>query len=186
MARVVFGMQRLGETSGQLLGARLRHHPSRDLRGEHVAELGEPLQGSSRTAATAARIGGALTCYRQDVDGVWLPSSARLKRCPPPLTAADPLAWGLAGFGCTGMLLYAHALEHGPVGPVTALLWIVEVIAPSAIGIVLLGDTVRTDWTPAAATAVIATLAAAAVLANAPAHAATAQAAGRWPYARDP
>ncbi|MFC4996225.1 hypothetical protein ACFPIJ_00080 [Dactylosporangium cerinum] len=84
--------------------------------------------------------------------------------------AADPLVWGLLGFGGTGMPLYAHALEHGQVGPVTALLWIVEVAVPSAVGVLLLGDTVRAGWGIAAATAFVAVVAAAAVLANAPAQ----------------
>ncbi|GAA1527034.1 hypothetical protein GCM10009827_049980 [Dactylosporangium maewongense] len=84
----------------------------------------------------------------------------------------EPLVWALAVFGVTGMLLYAHALEHGQVGPVTALLWIVEVIVPSAAGVLLFGDDVRTGWAPVAVTAVTATVAAAAVLAHAPATAA--------------
>jgi drug/metabolite transporter (DMT)-like permease len=79
--------------------------------------------------------------------------------------AADPLAWGLVGFGITGMLLYALALEHGDVGPVTALLWIMEVVAPSIVGAWLLSDTVRAGWLPLAGAALIAATAAAGVLA---------------------
>lgn len=94
----------------------------------------------------------------------------------PVAVAAEPLVWALAGFGVTGTLLYAHALEHGQVGPVTALLWIVEVVVPSAAGVVLLGDTVRPGWGAVAAGAVAATVTAAAVLAHAPANAATAPA----------
>jgi drug/metabolite transporter (DMT)-like permease len=88
--------------------------------------------------------------------------------------AAEPLAWALAAFGVTGTLLYAHALEHGQVGPVTALLWIVEVVVPSVVGVALLGDSVRPGWGAVAVIAVAATVAAAAVLAHAPANAATA------------
>lgn len=71
--------------------------------------------------------------------------------------AADPLAWGLVGFGVSGMLLYTHALQHGQVGPVTAVLWIVEVIAPSVIGVAVLHDAVRDGWAPYAVVAVLAT-----------------------------
>ncbi|MCL9794259.1 hypothetical protein MXD58_008090, partial [Frankia sp. AgKG'84/4] len=86
--------------------------------------------------------------------------------------AADPLTWALAGFGVAGTLLYAHALQHGQVGPVTAVLWIAEVIAPSIVGVAVLSDTVRAGWTPYAGCAVLATTAAAVVLATAPATAA--------------
>ncbi|MFF5229182.1 hypothetical protein [Dactylosporangium sp. NPDC000521] len=87
----------------------------------------------------------------------------------------EPLVWALVVFGVTGTLLYAQALEHGQVGPVTALLWIAEVIVPSAAGVLLLGDHVRPGWAPVAGTAVTATVAAAAVLAHAPATAAATQ-----------
>ena len=84
--------------------------------------------------------------------------------------AADPAAWSLAGYGVAGTLLYAHALEHGQVGQITALLWVAEVVVPSVIGILVLGDTVRSGWGPATAAAVTAAVAAAAVLATAPAE----------------
>ncbi|WP_238018909.1 hypothetical protein KZZ52_35740 [Dactylosporangium sp. AC04546] len=90
-----------------------------------------------------------------------------------PAVASEPPVWALAVYGLTGTLLYAHALEHGAVGPVTAVLWIVEVVVPSVIGVLLLGDTVRPGWSVTAAVAVAATVAAAVVLANAPATAAT-------------
>ena len=56
----------------------------------------------------------------------------------------------------------------------TALLWIVEVVVPSVVGVALLGDSVRPGWGAVAVIAVAATRAAAAVLAHAPANAATA------------
>ncbi|WP_433088098.1 hypothetical protein ACQP1P_19445 [Dactylosporangium sp. CA-052675] len=82
---------------------------------------------------------------------------------------AEPLTWALAGFGVTGTLLYAFALQYGQVGPVTAVLWITEVVVPSAVGVAVLHDTVRPGWAPAAVLAVLATTAAAVVLATAPA-----------------
>jgi hypothetical protein len=86
----------------------------------------------------------------------------------------DPLAWSLVGFGVAALLLYAFALEHGEVGPVTALLWIVEVVVPAAVGGLLLGDTARAGWLPAAGVAMLAAVGAAAVLAGAPAQSAVA------------
>ena len=86
----------------------------------------------------------------------------------------EPLIAALVTFAATGMLLYTHALQHGQVGPVTAVLWIAEVIAPSAVALVLLGDTVRPGWELAAAVAGWVTVGAAVMLATAPANGATA------------
>jgi hypothetical protein len=87
----------------------------------------------------------------------------------------EPFTWALVVFTVTGMLLYTNALQHGQVGPVTAILWIGEVIAPSAIALVLLGDTVRVGWEMSAAIAGLITVGAAVLLAMAPATGATAQ-----------
>ena len=95
------------------------------------------------------------------------PGAAALAIVTEPLTAA------LIIFAATGMLLYAQALQHGDVGPVTAMLWISEVIAPSAAAMALLGDTVRPGWELRAAAAGLVTVAAAALLATAPATEAT-------------
>lgn len=86
----------------------------------------------------------------------------------------DPQVWALVTFAGTGMLLYANALRLGQVGPVTAVLWIAEVIAPSAVAVLLLGDTVRAGWALPAAIAALVTVFGAAVLATAPATEATA------------
>ncbi len=86
----------------------------------------------------------------------------------------EPLTLALLTFAVTGMTLYAHALQHGEVGPVTAVHWAFEVMAPSAVAIVFLGDTVRPGWGPAAIAAAAVTVAAACLLATAPATHATA------------
>jgi hypothetical protein len=87
----------------------------------------------------------------------------------------EPLVAAVLIFASTGMLLYTNALRNGQVGPVTAVLWIGEVIAPSAVGLALLGDTVRPGWGMAAAAAGVLTIGAAIVLATAPATSAAAQ-----------
>ena len=87
----------------------------------------------------------------------------------------EPMVGALVVFAATGMLLYTDALQRGQVGPVTAVLWIGEVIAPSAVALVLLGDTVRPGWSLAATVAGLVTVGAAVVLATAPASNATAR-----------
>src|SRR5690349_10534212 len=87
----------------------------------------------------------------------------------------EPLTAALVTFAAAGMLLYTHALQHGQVGPVTAVLWIGEVVAPSAVGLLLLGDTVLPGWQPRAAIAGFIVVASAVVLATAPATSDTAQ-----------
>jgi hypothetical protein len=92
-----------------------------------------------------------------------------------PLAAAlavvtEPLTGALVVFAVTGMLLYANALQRGQVGPVTAVLWIAEVIAPSAMALLMLGDSVRPGWDLAATVAGLITVGAAVLLASAPAN----------------
>lgn len=59
-----------------------------------------------------------------------------------------PTAWMVVAFGVVGAVLYARSLERGPVGPATAALWVIEVIVPGTVGVLVLGDTVRsgTAW----------------------------------------
>ena len=85
----------------------------------------------------------------------------------------EPLTLALLVFAGTGMTLYAHALQHGDVGPVTAIHWTAEVMAPSIVAVVFLGDTVRDGWLLPAGIACALTVAAAVVLATAPATHAT-------------
>jgi hypothetical protein len=59
---------------------------------------------------------------------------------------------------------------------VTAVHWTAEVLAPSVVAVVFLGDTVRPGWGPAATIAGLVTVGAAVVLASAPATNATAHA----------
>jgi len=82
----------------------------------------------------------------------------------------DPLTAALLTFAVTGMLLYAHALGKGEVGPVTAIHWTAEVVAPSAVALLILGDKVRPGWEIPAAAAVVVTIGAAVLLARAPAN----------------
>jgi hypothetical protein len=87
----------------------------------------------------------------------------------------EPLLWALLVFAVGGMLLYTHALQHGAVGPVTAVLWIAEVIAPSAVALLVMGDAVRPGWELPALVAGLVTVGAAVLLAGASGHEQTAQ-----------
>ncbi|MDQ1493297.1 MAG: hypothetical protein QOJ23_5811 [Actinomycetota bacterium] len=84
----------------------------------------------------------------------------------------EPLAVALAAYGVVGMLAYAHALENGQVGPVTAALWVTEIIVPAIAGIALLGDRARPGWAPVVMVASTMAVAATVVLALSPAQSA--------------
>ena len=92
----------------------------------------------------------------------------------PAALVTEPLLWTLLIFAVGGMLLYTHALQHGAVGPVTAVLWIAEVIAPSAVALLVLGDAVRAGWEIPALIAGLVTVGAAVLLAGASGHEVTA------------
>ncbi|MEZ0164958.1 hypothetical protein AB2L27_09290 [Kineococcus sp. LSe6-4] len=83
--------------------------------------------------------------------------------------AGEPLAWALAVAGVAGTLAYAAALEKGPVGPATALLWSVEVVVPAVAGFGLLGDVVRPGWWAPTAVALVVVVGCSVVLAGSPA-----------------
>jgi hypothetical protein len=84
--------------------------------------------------------------------------------------ATRPLALALVAFGVTGTLAYATALDRAEVGPVTAALWVVEVVVPAAVGVAVLGDHVRPGWAAPALAAVMVALGATVVLAWSPAQ----------------
>ncbi|WP_433375742.1 hypothetical protein ACQPZX_06525 [Actinoplanes sp. CA-142083] len=89
----------------------------------------------------------------------------------------DPLIAALVIFGVSGMMLYANALRGGQVGPVTAVHWIAEVTAPSAVAFLFLGDAIRPGWSMVALAAGATTIVMAVILATAPANKAAVEAA---------
>ncbi len=107
--------------------------------------------GYGRHSLALATIGGlafsgAALCART----VHLTAAGSLPRAP--------LAWAAAGFGAVGAFAYARALEKGPVGPATAVLWLVEVVVPAVGGVAILGDRVRPGWAVPAVVAVLASI----------------------------
>lgn len=78
----------------------------------------------------------------------------------------EPLVAAALAYGLVGMVAYTAALEHGQVGPATAILWVVEVVLPAVVGVWVLGDTVRGGWDVPAAGALLLAVAACVVLAT--------------------
>jgi hypothetical protein len=87
--------------------------------------------------------------------------------------ARQPLAWAVVGFGALTAVTFARALERAAVGPSTALLSVVDVVVPGAVGLAVLHDVMRAGWAPGAAAATVAALASCVVLAMSPATHAT-------------
>ena len=69
---------------------------------------------------------------------------------PDPITGVvtEPLAWALVGCGGLGILLFSIALQRGSVTTTNALLFSVETVVPTLIGVVLLGDRARSGRWP--------------------------------------
>ncbi|MHA7135468.1 hypothetical protein [Oerskovia turbata] len=85
-------------------------------------------------------------------------------------TIFQPLAIAIVVFGVVGALAYLRSLERGRVGANAAILSVVEVVVPGAVGIVVLGDTIRSGWDPAVAVAAVVALVGCVVLATSPAN----------------
>ena len=83
--------------------------------------------------------------------------------------ATQPLVWAIAGFGLLTIVTFARSLESAAVGPVMAILSVIDVIVPAGIGVAVLGDAVRDGWALAAVAATMAALLASVVLAMSPA-----------------
>ena len=60
----------------------------------------------------------------------------------------EPLAWALVGYGVLGLLLFSIALQRGSVTVTNAVLFAVETVVPTVIGVVLLGDRARSGLWP--------------------------------------
>jgi drug/metabolite transporter (DMT)-like permease len=77
----------------------------------------------------------------------------------------EPLAWALVGYGVLGVLLFSIALQRGSVTVTNAVLFAVETVVPTVVGVVLLGDQARSGRWPLMAVGVTAAVAGAVCLA---------------------
>ncbi|MGQ0575796.1 MAG: hypothetical protein ACT4RN_16570 [Pseudonocardia sp.] len=59
---------------------------------------------------------------------------------------AEPSVYALVAFAVLGIAAYTRALARGDVGTVTGVLVVTETVVPGAVGVALLGDTVRPGW----------------------------------------
>jgi hypothetical protein len=86
--------------------------------------------------------------------------AARVLQVPSPLwhLLVDPVAVVLAAYGVIGTLLFATALQRGSVTAAAALVFSVETIIPSAIGLAFLGDQARPGFAGVALVGVVATV----------------------------
>lgn len=75
--------------------------------------------------------------------------------------------------GVVGALVYLVALGRTTVGAAASVLAVLEVVVPGAVGLWVLGDTIRTGWAAGAVVALLAALAGCVVLATSPSNAAT-------------
>jgi len=78
----------------------------------------------------------------------------------------DPVALCLVAYGILGVLLFATALQRGSVTAAAALVFTVETVVPSLLGVVFLGDRARAGFAPIALLGFVATLGASVALAR--------------------
>lgn len=115
-----------------------------------VAGLLDPSPArSSAVLAAASGLGFAVT-------GV----VARVIEAADPLwrTVLDPALWALVIGGIVALAAYAVALERGRTTSVAAITFAVETIVPAAIGLIWLGDSLRSGFTPVGGAGFVLTL----------------------------
>ncbi len=93
---------------------------------------------------------------------------ARVLRVPSPAwrLLTDPVAWCVVIYGVLGTLLFATALQRGSVTAAAALVFSVETIVPSLIGLAFLGDHARPGFANVAALGFVLTVGASIALAH--------------------
>ncbi|MGZ4705833.1 MAG: hypothetical protein ACXWCM_13280 [Acidimicrobiales bacterium] len=79
--------------------------------------------------------------------------------------AREPVAWALVGYGVMGILVFSIALQRGSVTTTNAMLFAVETVVPTLIGVAFLGDRARAGRWPAMVIGSAATIAGAVALA---------------------
>jgi drug/metabolite transporter (DMT)-like permease len=77
----------------------------------------------------------------------------------------EPVAWALVGYGVMGILVFSIALQRGSVTTTNAMLFAVETVVPTLIGLAFLGDRARAGRWPAMVVGCAATIAGAVALA---------------------
>lgn len=94
--------------------------------------------------------------------------AARVLHIPSPAVHVliDPVALCLVAYGILGVLLFATALQRGSVTATAALVFTVETVVPSIVGVALLGDRARAGFSLVAVFGFVTTLTASIALAQ--------------------
>jgi hypothetical protein len=82
--------------------------------------------------------------------GVVAIAARALTSLSPGSLVREPAAYALAVGGLVAFLFYATSLQHGSVTVATAAIVIGETVAPSAVGVLALGDHTRAGFAPVA------------------------------------
>lgn len=77
---------------------------------------------------------------------------------------ANPLLWTVVANGALGTVFFALALQRVSVTLVTAVAFLIEMVAPSVVGLLLFGDKIRPGWAVAAGVGFVLSVAGTAVL----------------------
>jgi hypothetical protein len=120
---------------------------------------------SARLDDRGARVGLAL-CAGLSWAGTGIAARVLQSPSPPWHLLIDPVALCLAAYGLLGTLLFATALQRGSVTAAAALVFAVETVVPSLIGLAFLGDHTRAGYAVVATVGFIATVGASIALAR--------------------
>jgi hypothetical protein len=146
---------------------------------EHPAALGPAGRWSLLAAAVAATVAAADLARRPAGTGPALGLLAGVEFGVVALAARvlpaalhplellrDPAVWALACAGVAGTLVYATALQRGPITATSAAVIASETLAPAVVAALLLGDVPKSGWLPAVVAGIALVLGGAARLAR--------------------
>ncbi len=121
-------------------------------------------------ALAARRRGTVSTSLLSALAGLGFATTAVAARLLPGLSLTAvltaPAAYLLAAAGALAFLLYSVALQRGAVTAATAPMIVLQTVTPSVVGVLALGDAVRSGWLLPAAAGLVATVAGGIVLAR--------------------
>ena len=135
------------------------------------ATLGAGVAALVVVGAVVGRARGSWTVWGlSGMAGLGFATTAVSGRLLPALTPADllgaPVTYVLASAGALSFLLYSMALQRGEVTPATSPMIVLQTVTPAVVGVLALGDEVRTGWLPTAALGLVLTVVGAVTLAR--------------------
>lgn len=124
-----------------------------------IAVLAWPASRTRTTFSTAVL--GTLAGFAYAIVGI---AGRLLPGSTPADLASSTVTYVLLLSGLVAFFLYTLALQRGAVTVATTPLIVAQTVTPAVVGLVLLGDTIRTGWSGAAALAFTLTVASATAL----------------------